>query len=94
MIFVTNGDLIVARGETRAECVAALAAAPSRTTVEIVQSGQTQKVFISCRKWTEKIHEIPTSYTMEFSRDEILADVLGTICKLHGYRLYRAEEGT
>lgn len=92
MYQITYHNSIIARGETRADCIAQLANhEPFPTTIEIETRGDHQHVTICNNVWVKKRVENAATYSLEFNRREILRDIAEKVCRMNGYALERIE---
>lgn len=92
MYQITYGCLILAVGETKADCIEQLAYTALPTIITISHHEDYQLVTVSNTIWVNKHVELPTSYTTQFSRSEILNDIAEKVCRMNNYTLQRITE--
>lgn len=86
MYQIVYGNLILAQGETKADCVCQL-----NSEIEIETVGESQRAIVRNKLWVNKECVVHPSYSMEFKHYEILEDIAEKVCSMHGYTLQKIE---
>jgi hypothetical protein len=89
MYQILSGNLVIARGKSMAACIEQLAHCACPTIIEIEQCGDTQIVTICKDIWVNKRNKLPRSYTMGFSRYDILNDIFNHVIAMNGYEIQK-----
>jgi hypothetical protein len=82
MYQIRSGNLILATGSSKAECIEQL-----NLKIRIEKVEKTQTVKIENKFWIDREYTLPNQYTDEFNRHEILNDIAHKVCKLNGFVL-------
>lgn len=90
MYQILNNHLIIAQAETKAGCIEQLAFIANPTIVKIEQIKEAQHIVICNNLWTNKeVRGRFCSYSMEYTRQEILNDIALKICIMNGYTIQK-----
>jgi hypothetical protein len=84
---IVSGNSILAEGKKKADCIEQLENTTFPTIIKIENKNNTQVITVFNKIWLDTKKELPTTYSNEFTRREILTDIAEKVCKMNGYKL-------